>query len=70
MASHRDANRGRNPQRAGSLPEELASTNQPRTVLMSTDLVSSIERGTARRLRSPILLRISTLCWRSCGLPL
>jgi hypothetical protein len=53
MAFHRDANRGRNPQRAGSLPEELASTSQPRTVSMSADLVSSIEPGRARRMRWP-----------------
>jgi hypothetical protein len=45
MASHRDAKRGRDPQRAGSLPEEPASTSQPRTVSMSADLVDSIERG-------------------------
>jgi hypothetical protein len=53
MASHRDANHGLNPQRAGSLPEELASTYQPRTVFMSADLVSSIERSRARRMHWP-----------------
>jgi hypothetical protein len=48
MASLRDANPGRDPQRAGSLPEEPASTSQPRTVSMPEDLVASIERGRAR----------------------
>lgn len=48
MATRRDANCGRDPQRGGSLPDELASTSQPRTFSMSADLVSSIERGRAR----------------------
>ncbi len=51
MASDRNANCGRDPQRAGSLPEDLASTPQPRTVFMSADLVTLIERGRTRRRR-------------------
>jgi hypothetical protein len=49
MVSHRDANRGHDPQRPGSLPEELASTSQQRTASMSANRASTIERRRAGR---------------------